>query len=95
MCSLTFGEMFPHTGAMSLLEMTQLLLDETLAAGINPRQIAEESEGAVNYEWLKKFTAGKIPDPGVSRVQALHDALTAIKSKRALPSIGAEQRASA
>ena len=36
-------------------------------------QIARAS--GVGYEWLKKFSAGGIPDPGVRRVQRLHDYL--------------------
>lgn len=29
----------------------------------------------LGYEWLKKLKAGKIPDPGARRIQALHDFL--------------------
>jgi hypothetical protein len=31
--------------------------------------------GDVEYEWLKKFSAGKISHPSVVRIQALHDRL--------------------
>jgi hypothetical protein len=71
MCSLTNGETFPHNRAMSLLEQTQTLLKRTLDAGTSLRQIAEECGGTVNHEWLKKFAAGKIEDPGVSRIESL------------------------
>lgn len=29
----------------------------------------------LGYEWLKKLKAGDIPDPGVNRIQKLHDFL--------------------
>lgn len=74
--------MFPHDAGMTLLERTQSLLQEALAAGFNARQIAEGSDGAVNYEWLKKFVAEKIDDPGVSRIQSLHDRLADMKRLR-------------
>lgn len=60
---------------MSLLEQTQQLFKRALEAGLSLREIAPENDGPLNYEWLKKFAAGKIPDPGVTRVQALHDRL--------------------
>jgi len=42
------------------------------------RQIALESEGRVEYDWLKRFANGSIPDPSVNRIQALHDALRSL-----------------
>ncbi len=39
------------------------------------REIADQSNGAVPHEWLKKFVAGKIDNPGVNYLQALHDCL--------------------
>jgi hypothetical protein len=37
-------------------------------------EIATKSN--LGYEWLKKLKAGAIPDPGVNRIQALHDFLS-------------------
>jgi hypothetical protein len=68
---------------MALLENTQKLLGEVIALGINSRQIAEESSGTVNHEWLKKFVAGKIDDPGVRRIESLAATLLAIKTRSA------------
>lgn len=45
------------------------------------KEIAEESNGAVSAEWLKKFLQkdkkgrDRIPNPGVKYVQALYDQL--------------------
>lgn len=36
-------------------------------------QIAEDTE--LDYSWLSKFAQGRIPNPGVSGVQTLHDYL--------------------
>lgn len=59
---------------MSLLESTQDLLKKALSGGASLRELAPEG-GEVEYEWLKKFKAGKIDDPSVNRIQALHDQL--------------------
>lgn len=40
------------------------------------RRIAAEARG-VPFEWLRSFAAGKSADPGVRKVQALHDWLVA------------------
>jgi hypothetical protein len=40
--------------------------------------IAKQSSGAVDHEWLKKFAAGKIADPSVNRIEALHSVLILI-----------------
>lgn len=68
------GRVFPIIADMALLENTVQLLDQAIAAGKSLREIAPEG-GPVEYEWLKKFSAEKIPDPSVNRVQALHDRL--------------------
>lgn len=68
---------------MQLLERTQLLLSQRLDSGMNLREIAAASGGQVNHEWLKKFAAGKIDDPGVSKIQSLHDALEKIPATAA------------
>lgn len=64
---------------MSLLKITQELLDQAILE-MSLREIAPEG-GPVEYEWLKKFRAGKIDDPSVNRIQALHDHLTDLRSK--------------
>jgi hypothetical protein len=55
------------------------LLDETLdlisRAGLTTREM---SEGAgLNYDWVAKVRCRSIPDPGVRRLQQLHDYLAA------------------
>ena len=59
---------------MSLLERTNTLLEKAIAAGASLRELAPDG-GEVDYEWLKKFSCGKIADPSVNRIQALHDSL--------------------
>jgi len=66
---------------MSLLEQTQSLLTASLASGLSLKDVADESSGEVVYEWLKKFSAGKIEDPGVTRVEALHRCLSRIQQR--------------
>lgn len=75
MCSLTNREQVPDTAAMSLLESTQERLDKVTSAGVSLRAIAERSDGRINYEWLKKFAAGKIDNPGVNTIEDLHECL--------------------
>lgn len=60
---------------MSLLEKTKSLLKKALKSGVSLRQLAEECGEDVDYDWLKKFKAGKIKDPSVNRIQVLHDRL--------------------
>lgn len=43
------------------------------------KRISEVS--GVNFHWLAKFRDNKIPDPGVKKVQKLHDALVLMKSE--------------
>lgn len=59
---------------MSLLEKTVSMLELRLKDR-SLKQIARDCDGDVDYEWLKKFSAGKIDDPSVNRIQALHDCL--------------------
>jgi hypothetical protein len=68
---------------MSLLADTQKLLDKRVAAGESLRQIARESSGIVEYEWLRKFANGDVKDPGVTRVESLHDFLAKPAKKSA------------
>lgn len=65
---------------MSLLQRTETMLDELLKTGVSLRQIARNCDGEVDYEWLKKFSGGKIGDPSVNRIQALHDCLKTMSS---------------
>lgn len=53
-----------------LLDRTERLFRQTNKL-ISLREIAERS--SVGFEWLRKFSQGKIDDPGVKSVQALHD----------------------
>lgn len=64
---------------MSLLETTQQLLGKRLSAGLSLREIADSSEGRINYEWLKKFAQGKIDNPGVNTIEDLHETLVDLK----------------
>lgn len=67
--------------AMSLLAQTESMLEEFLSA-MSLREIARQCGEDVDYEWLKKFSAGKIDDPSVNRIQALHDGLKTLKAAR-------------
>lgn len=64
---------------MSLLEQTQTMLGNFVATGASLRQLARDSEGDVEYDWLKRFASGDIEDPSVNRIQRLHDALQRLK----------------
>lgn len=55
----------------SLLEQTKTLL-QTRRQTLN--QIATGAN--VDYSWLAKFSQGRIPDPSVRKVQAVHDYLS-------------------
>ena len=35
----------------------------------------------LDYEWLNKLARGKINDPGVNKIQKLHDHLAALEAK--------------
>ena len=65
---------------MQLLERTRKLLDQACASGKKLREIAAslggtEEEIDRRYEWLRKFRAEKIDNPGVNTIQELHDRL--------------------
>jgi len=66
---------------VNLLESTNTLLQSVVAGGTSLRKIALESEGRIEYDWLKRFAAGDIDDPSVNRIQALHDRLIEMRSK--------------
>lgn len=58
-----------------LLQKTQELL-ENCELGLT--EIANMS--GLGYEWLKKFKAKQIPDPGVARVETLYNFLAGRQS---------------
>ena len=65
-------ETSPILWAMSeLLTETKALLAATKR---RPREISAAS--GVGYDWLIKFARGVIRDPGITRVQRLHDFLS-------------------
>jgi hypothetical protein len=80
---------FPIIGHVNLLDDTIGLLKSVRDKNgdLSVRSIASEPD--VPYEWLKRFVRdvedGKTPDPAVSRVQALHARLTALKSSTRQP----------
>lgn len=63
---------------MTLLAKTKDLL-RSAREERSLRQIAAESGGRIEYDWLKRFAAGDIDDPSVNRIQELHDQLTPIR----------------
>jgi hypothetical protein len=56
-----------------LLERTKALLTK-LHGHFSYQDIADGSE--VDREWLSKFARGEIPEPGVNKVQRVHDFLS-------------------
>lgn len=70
--------------SMNLLERTYALLDKTALTR------EEISKGAdVGIDWLKKFAGRHIPEPGVKKVQAVHDFLAQAHRKRSKRDIAA------
>ena len=59
-----------HMQSKTFLEETYELVAN---CGLTQRQIAEGA--GVNYWWYIKFAQRSIPDPGVERVQKVHDFL--------------------
>lgn len=56
---------------MELLSSTQKLLDDT------PQSVKTIAKGAkVNYRWLRYFMDGRYNDPGVRKIQRIHDYLS-------------------
>lgn len=68
---------------MQLLERTQELLKRSTETGASLREISLGSDNQVPYDWLKRFAAGDIENPGVKYLQALHDCLKHRKPKSA------------
>lgn len=79
---MTFGENIPQNAAMSLLQQTNDLLQSARAKDLSLRSIASNSNGLVEYDWLKRFASGDISDPSVNRIQVLHDHLRSLLNKR-------------
>jgi hypothetical protein len=67
---------------MSLLQQTNDLLQSARAKDLSLRSIANNSNGQVEYDWLKRFASGDISDPSVNRIQVLHDHLRSLLNKR-------------
>ncbi len=65
---------------MLMLDTTKQLLDEALSQGLFLTEIADVEN--VDYEWLKKFAAGKIEEPGTVKLEHLHNRLAALKRAR-------------
>jgi len=61
---------------MKLLANTQRMLGRAKSKA-SLYEIAADSDGRVNYEWLKKFAAGKIKNPGVNTIEDLRAVLKA------------------
>jgi predicted transcriptional regulator len=55
---------------MNILQRTEEIRKKAQAYG-QYRDVAEKS--GVGYEWLAKFAAGKIKNPGVDKVSSLED----------------------
>lgn len=65
---------------MSLLQTTRTKLARAIRRGITLAAIAKRSRGKVDYEWLKKFWADKIVEPGVDKTENLHTVLVGIEA---------------
>jgi hypothetical protein len=89
MSALTSGEQIPQDARMTLLERTEILLSQRLERAKDKtkiealRQLADASNGEVQYEWLRKFERGAIENPGVVTIQKLHDYLLKIPADHA------------
>lgn len=59
----------------TLLDKTRAMLAQALADGLRVKDLHRLSRGNLEYEWIRKFHRGEIPDPGVQRLQMLHDLL--------------------
>jgi hypothetical protein len=68
--------MLRRMGKMTLLDSTLDMLREHKRY----RQIAEDT--GLGYEWLTKLAQGRIPDPGVKRIETLHAYLANVNKKQ-------------
>jgi hypothetical protein len=60
-----------QAASLTMLEKTMDLLGN---CGLSLTEISNMS--GLGYEWLKKLKAGDIPDPGINRIERLHNFLT-------------------
>ena len=65
---------------MNMKTMLQDTLDMLHDTDLPRRIIAAES--GLGLEWLHKLAQGRIPDPGIIRIQRLHDYLSSRKKRR-------------
>jgi hypothetical protein len=76
------------------MESLQLLPKTYALLAKCDQPLNEIAKGAdVGLEWLKKFRAHLIPNPGVNNVQALHDYLVRIQAGARKGGAGVEARA--
>ncbi|OUR99257.1 hypothetical protein A9Q81_11835 [Gammaproteobacteria bacterium 42_54_T18] len=66
-----------YTGKMNLLNETNRLLSKYKYSDCKRISIASD----VNFHWLATFRKGGIAEPGVQKVQKLHDALLLMEPK--------------
>lgn len=67
---------------MSLLRDTNALLNRQMTGGKTLAEIHRQIGGEdFSREWFYKFAAGDIADPGVNRIQTLHDRLARLESQ--------------
>ncbi len=59
-----------------LLERTKALLERLHGERLTYQEIADGSD--VDREWLAKLARGEIPEPGVNKVQRVHDFLSRV-----------------
>jgi hypothetical protein len=58
---------------LALVSRRGELVSDATGKGMTLRELAEGA--GVDFEWLSKFSRGEITDPGVSKVQRVHDFL--------------------
>lgn len=75
------------TKVQSLLERTYELLE---SSKLTYRQIAEGA--GVDIQWFAKFKQRRIPEPGVTKVQKIHDFLSTRSSAVVIPSRRSSRR---
>jgi len=62
----------------SLLQDTYALLEKR---SVSLQVIAQET--SVSYSWINMLNQGRIPDPGVQKVQRVHDFLLSVEKQSA------------
>jgi hypothetical protein len=63
------------------LHETTLQMLRDRPKGLNMRQIADDT--GLGYDWLRSLNSGRIPNPGVQKIEKLHDYLAAHQSRAA------------